>query len=201
MPRIVTCGIPRSGSTVVWQILRDLVPDQAVPKLHGTYTAQNGELVVLTVRSPHDIAASLYRVRLSRGGVGVDGPAGLEIVLNDTRAHFRSLGEMVGQPHVLLRYEEFYCDFDVIFDAIAGALGIEIGPEVRADIGGRYTLERNRERAAKFADFNEFDADGIHGDHIGPVLPGSWMDTVPAWGWDQVEMVCDPIAKEWDYAN
>lgn len=34
MKSIVMCGIPRSGSTLVWQILQAVFPGQDIPKTH-----------------------------------------------------------------------------------------------------------------------------------------------------------------------
>jgi hypothetical protein len=48
-------------------------------------------------------------------------------------------------------------------------------------------------------DFNEWDDDMIHGDHIGAVKPGSWPKVLPEELWEPMLKFCWPIAEEWGY--
>jgi len=198
---IVICGIPRSGSTLVWQIFRGVFPDKLVFKIHPESWEFVGCCAVATIRNPYDVAASLYRVRLSRGGENVGNAAGLEIILNRVQMCFGSLSEMMTEPHLLLRYEEFFNHHVTIYNGIKKHFGEQVALHERERIDTKYSLEANRKRALKLKNFNEMDKEGIHGDHIGPVVPGSWREALPKWALLRVSQVCLPIAEEWDYEN
>lgn len=64
MRPLMICSIPRSGSTLVEQILQEVFPSERVCKTHPATTdwRPNGELVLTTIRDPRDVVASLYRV-------------------------------------------------------------------------------------------------------------------------------------------
>lgn len=201
MRPVVMCGIPRSGSTLVWQVLSEVLPGP-IPQTHPAAWERDGESVaVVTIRDPHDVAASLYRVRISRGGVGVGGEEGLANVLKQVQIYFGAVPRVLESPHLLLRYEEFVYDRDVIWRAIWDSFGVEVLPPERERIERKFSLEANQKRAAKLRDFNEVGEHHIHGDHIGPVDPGSWKWELPVETWERVRGVCGPIADEWDYAH
>jgi len=194
------CGIPRSGSTLVWQIFDALhLVDTKVERTHPAAWEPDGRFPIVTIRNPHDIAASLYRVRISRGGKDVGNEFGLDVVLGRTELYFSHLPKVLRVKHLLLRYEEFYRDHNVIYDAFSDLFQTYIYRGQRLEISERFSVAANRARAAKMKDFNEIGEADIRGDHIGPVLPGSWKEVVPEWGWEKVEEICAPIAKEWDY--
>lgn len=199
MRPVVMCGIPRSGSTLVWQILSEVL-DQDIPKTHpGDWDPDGVSLAVVTIRDPRDVAASLYRVRISRGGPEVGGPEGLDNVLRQLQMYFRSVPKVLKGPHILLRYEELFENIDLIWGVFLGEFGVRIPCTEQSRIEEKFSLQANRERAACLKDFNEFDEYRIHGDHIGPAVPGSWRRSLPEWAHGCVEKVCGPIAREWDY--
>ncbi len=198
---IVVCGIPRSGSTLVWQILREVFPDQLIGKTH-LCTRKPEVVPVATIRDPHDVVASLYRVRLSRGGEGAGSQEGLENVLRLAQKHFEVFPQLLVGSYLLLRYEQFFNNHQIIYDGILKTFGTCVSPEDRERIDTKCSLEANRIRASHLKDFNEMDENFIHGDHIGPAPePGSWMTMLPDWAVGRVKEVCGPIAEEWNYAN
>ncbi len=201
MRPIVMCGIPRSGSTLVWQVLQEVFPDQKIPQTHPAAWEPDGvSQLVVTVRNPHDVAASLYRVRISRGGPDVGDANGLETILRRTELYFNAAVRLRGRRDVICpRYEDFVCNYDVIYDSIFTLTGIDVPQHERERINAKFSLASNRRRAAKLKDFNEKGEYEIHGDHIGPVAPGSWKTSLPGWALDRVKEVCRPIALEWGY--
>jgi hypothetical protein len=206
MQTIVTCGIPRSGSTLVWQIMREALPRTRVLHVHpGSWQFKSKLRMIGSMRNPYDVVASLYRVRLSRGGENIEGPEGLIAECGWARKNyhdagqiFRSKGLRTSRP--LLRYEDFLHDYDVIYRAISSVAGVNVPPHRRHKINAKFSLDANRKRAARLANFNERDAHDIHGDHIGTVEPGLWKQTIPEWGHEIMHEWCAPIAKEWGYA-
>lgn len=204
MRPIVVCGIPRSGSTLVGQIVQEVFSEQHVLKTHPADTGwmPGDEWIIFTIRDPRDVVASLYRVRLSRGGDNVAGRAGLDAVLGRVQQHFDALSLMrVPVGSVLLRYEAFVHDYGVVFDGVQALTQRRIPAPQRSHISTKFSLGANRHRADKLKDFNEVGDYQIHGDHIGAVEPGMWRKSLPEWGLKRVCDVCQPFVKEWGYEN
>lgn len=201
MRPIIMCGVPRSGSTLVGQILQAVFPRQEIIQTHPDEWESDGFLTVVSIRNPHDVVASLYRVRLSRGKFEEGTMNDLENVIKRMEMYFRGLKPILKGPHLLFRYENFFDDYSVIYNGICNVFNIEIPPCIRRQISERFSLEANRTRAAKLKDFNDVDENGIHGDHIGAVVPGHWRNTLPKWALSRVKEVCGPIARKWDYED
>lgn len=197
MLRLAVNGVPRSGTTLVGQVLRGTLDLMGVDyTLQRTHPAcDNHEEVdhsVVTVRHPYDIAASRYRVRLSRDP-STGGLVGLEAEIAEMHKHFHAI-----KTPVDLYYEEFYSEYTPIFVWLEHKVGM-IPSNVVAKVSKQCSLEANRKRAAMLADFNHHDDTGIHGDHIGAVKPGSWRDVIPVEWHDYVVSSCQQLAKDFGY--
>jgi len=201
MKSIVMCGIPRSGSTLVWQILQAVFPGQDIPKTHPDMWMPDGSTAVISIRDPRDVVASLYRVRLSRDHKEIGNHDDVANVIQRTLLCFEALKTTMTGPHIILRYENFFSDHYILYQAIETNFGIHTPLHIQKQISDRFSVEANRKRAAALNSFNEVDTDQIHGDHIGHVTPGYWSTYLP---WRTVEWVaaeCKGIAKEWGYED
>ena len=199
--KLLLCGIPRSGSTLVWQIMKTLFPEQEIPQTHPDAEdrkwAEEGVVSITTIRHPCDVAASRFRVRISRGGEGVGNEAGLEAELAVMKMMFEGLEDVHKYDHRMLRYEDFYNDHHPIYEMVED-LGRTVPNKLRSEISVKYSAKANRQRAESLSSFNVFDDERIHGDHIGPVHPGSWL-FLPNWQRKMIKEVCQPIADKWEY--
>ena len=196
MRDIVVCGVPRSGSTLIWQIFREIFPDQEIKKVHSNEWISDGSMAIISIRNPYDLVASLYRVRISRGGENVGDADGLEIVLDDMKTQYKNVPKMMNGLYMLFRYEDFYDNFNVIYNRIKEVLNISVPSKVIKRIEIVCSLKTNRKRAAKLKNFNQVDADGIHGDHIGAVIPGYWARALPKWAHKRTMEGGQPIAAD-----
>lgn len=201
---VTSCGIPRTGSTLTWQILHLLYPQQYVRKVHPTEWEPTGDWVVTTVRHPLDSAASRYRMRLLRAEQsGVDptteyisGWTGMEAELNEQAKHFVALRNMLKYPRlILLKYEDFVHNYDVIFDAIQFSMGRVIPPSERETLTRHVGLEANRRRSEGSRD----DQWHIHHGHVATPEPGQWRKVIPEALHERVVEACRPFCKEWGY--
>jgi len=203
MQDIVMCGIPRSGSTLVWQILKGVFPNMNIPKTHPIEWEADGSMIVASVREPHDVAASLLRVRLSREY----GPRkvlddDIVTVVRRTIMSFEQLEEMLVGPHApVLRYEEFYNNHSVIFKMIEETFGVIVPENIRHTISGKFSIEENRKRASVLESFNQVDQYQVHGDHIGQVVPGYWKEYIPEKYLEWVDDSLKEIVVRWNYEN
>ena len=197
--QIVMCGIPRSGSTLVWQILQAVFADEFILKTHPDIWEPDGSTVIVSIRNPFDVVASLLRVRLSREGRNEFIQDDIENVLGRTILCFERLDGLLYGSHALLRYEHFYNDYSLIYDVIRSIFGFSVSFLDRKRINEQFSLKNNQERAAALKDFNEVDLCQIHGDHIGCIHPGYWERYLPDWSFGQVVDICEPICEEWGY--
>lgn len=198
MQSIVMCGIPRSGSTMVWQILQDLYPDQTILQTHPAIWTPDGSIAVVTIRDPRDIVASLYRVRLSRNGKTTGDVEDLKAVIVQAYRHFNALPAIICKPCILIKYEDFYNQRDVLYAILQRRLKIEIPLIKRQELDLKFSLAANRKRADDLVDFNVVGEYQIHGDHIGATMPGYWR---AHWGYEYIAEECAELCRRWDYAN
>ncbi len=154
----------RSGSTLVYNLLRECFPGKVIDKSH-TYSKHYLHLpIVATVRNPLDCIASLLLVEQSK----LD-ETNLRWAVNElTRLGGADFARLATHRRCLyLRYEEFFENYDLIFDAFEGFFGISIPVARRAEITSRYNLESAEAIAARQGTFAKSDkVTKIHGNHI-----------------------------------
>jgi hypothetical protein len=161
---IVQFGPPRSGSTLVYNILRDVFPKKYIEKRH-TYRHNDLKVpVVVTYRHPLDcIASSIQRYELTP----------TDEVIEQQISEFEENGiwdvlAIKDNPNVLmLRYEEFVYDFEVIFNGIEKFFDIKIPLETRNVLTGRYQIEAVETIVEKMGTWAKYDKRTYwHGKHI-----------------------------------
>lgn len=183
---------------MVGQIIDATLTEMGIPfTLQRTHPACNNHVEVdhsvIVIRHPYDVAASRYRVRLSRSPEA-SGIIGLEAEIGEMYKHFLAIGDR----YIDLRYEEFYVEYTPIFIWLEKIVGM-IPSHIVHKVSHEYSLEANRQRAAQLADFNQCDQSGIHGDHIGGVVPGSWKHILPVEYHDFVVNACKALVEMFDY--
>lgn len=209
MNKIVACGVPRTGSTLVWQILCRALPHCRVVKAHpGSWAPEPCNFIVGSIRNPYDNIASCFRSRVigdDGDGIHVEGTMkGLKAEMNMLANNYKVMGEMIEKYKgkiAILRYEEFFENYSLIYRTIEVYFDIKIPQIVQLEISNRFSVIENKKRANKLEDFNQVDEDKIHGDHIGNIYPGYWADYIPEKYKEDFDHICTPIAKEWDYEN
>lgn len=200
-PTATACGIPRSGSTLVAQVMRAALPDWDLRVTHPASEdwAYAGEPLIAAYRDPRDVAASRYRVRLSRAGVACGSWTDLEAEIAVMAEHISAFLLWGGSRVMKIRYEDFWLNHNVIYDAVEHVCGVVIPTIDRDRISAAYGVEANVERAKAQPDFNHYDADGVHGDHIAHPAPGGWRDTLPEWAHEPMLRAVEPYCKALGY--
>ena len=205
---VVSCGIPRTGSTVTWQILKGLFPNQRVIKAHPAVWEPTGGWIFATVRHPLDTAASRYRMRLMRARVKhepeserIKGWTGMQAELHGMKHYFDALKNRLSYSKlIIVRYEEFFNDYNVIYDAIQSKMGRVIEESERRKLDEVCGLEANKLRSKpENANAEDFSKWQIHVSHIGTPEPGRWREVIPAEFHDRVIEFCRPLCKDWGY--
>jgi hypothetical protein len=183
--KIIQFSIPRSGSTFVTQILKDLLPKIKIMKVHNC-VKERGVKVVVTIRDFRDVLTSNWRVmnnitfkELSDGRKPTDEEIKIEI--NRTIFFIEELHKMIdyyGDQMTILKYKNFYKNHDYLYDRLEGYLAINISIELRQELSEKYGIKANRERADKLDSFRNWDSSGIHGNHIFKGEVGGWKEII-----------------------
>lgn len=174
---IVCYGIPRSGSTLVYQLVSGIYPE-GVAKTHR-YCSHRVKTTV-SFRDFRDVVVSLWRrsnpTALDRGMTGQE----VEKFGGTCLSRIEELDRYFGRGGICpLRYEEFAPDPAVIFSALQKTFGISVTPEKAAKLIGDYSMEKNAAIARKLGSFKSIDpASQIHGNHIFRGEIGGWRQFV-----------------------
>lgn len=156
---------PRSGSTLVYNLMRELFPRKKIIKVHS-YRSMCSELkVVVTYRHPLDcIASSIIRYKKEPTREELD---------RQIKIFNQGLTDLIrlkDQPNVLLlRYEDFVHDFDYIYDHFEKFFGKKISPEKQQELTEKYQIENVKKMIEKSGgnDFADIDKKTqLHANHI-----------------------------------
>lgn len=183
-PRVVQFGPPRTGSTLVWNAMRVMLPGETIPKRHDLNPMLRrgwfGVKIVCTVRNPLDaIASSIRRYRLEPSNTVIASQ-----IDEFRRNGMEELPGLVERGHVLiLKYEEFHHDFDHLFDRLEPFLGVEAASGLRRDFKEEFSVERVKEKTDRLGGFEAFSSDDLfHGGHVSDRFgkPGGYAELLDA---------------------
>ncbi len=203
--KIIQFGVPRSGSTLIAQILQDIFPTYKIWKVHGAVVGDDLPLVI-TYRDFRDCIASTWRTRVD---IPLEDLDSRKMTLPEIRKEFKIISDRIKDLNfmvkkysahaLILKYESFYNDFDLIFDSLEGFFNITIPPHRRESIERRFNMEANQKRANKIDSFHKWDSAGIHGLHIHKGKPGVWRDLVPEKHHISLTKWLKPSLDKWGY--
>ncbi|MFN3165695.1 MAG: hypothetical protein ACE37H_01380 [Phycisphaeraceae bacterium] len=154
----------RTGSTLVYNLLRRVLSDKTVIKDHKYRIAFGHLPIVATVRDPFDAIASIIRVN----NLGNDQP-GVEQACHIFRHHGADdIVRIRNKPNVLiLKYEVFIDSYDYIFSELERFMGISIAEDLKSELIGEFDIDNAKKIARHNDRFGEYDSETlIHGGHI-----------------------------------
>lgn len=174
---VVCYGIPRSGSTLIYQLVSGIFPE-GVAKTHR-YCSHRVKTTV-SFRDFRDVVVSLWR---RSNPDAVDRKMTEQEVQKfggTCRSRIEELDRYFERGGICpLRYEEFVPNPAVIFSAIEKTFGITVPAEKAAKLIDDYSMEKNAEIARKLGSFKSIDpASQIHGNHIFRGEIGGWRQFV-----------------------
>lgn len=210
---IVSYGFPGSGSTLIWQILEFLLGN--VKKTASCPIYRDNTYVVATVRDFRDIVCTyLARTNMAVSRENIDrlvsSVAQAEGVFAELDLVTDTWKEADGKI-LWMRYEDFFNNYDYIFERVTGFLQRPISAEEKREVVARFNHESNRARAQKAASLTAVDEDkdwlemeyhsyvvgGINAKHItSDGTPGKWRRIIPEDLHDYVtELLLEPLEK------
>jgi len=174
---IIQFGPPRSGTTLIYNILKDIFPKNFVETRHSYREKDRRFPTVVTYRNPLDsiISHLLVSQKILEKELKSDQSRLIvtEELLDKQVKTFEINGiwdviEIQNNKNVLmLKYEDFVNDFDVIFNGIEKFFIQEIDIEKRNMIKNRYNIKSVETLTSKMKSYREIDKKTLfHGDHI-----------------------------------
>lgn len=194
-PVIIQYGFPGSGSTFMWQVLNSIFTN--VKKTHNCPEYSENYKVVATIRDFRDILCTYFK----RANLPITKPS-IDFLVNQhaTRAgsftDLYKVSEIWGDKDNILwlRYEDFFNNFDYIFNRVEEFFQIKLTDEQKEHAHKNYSLEANQERVKKADSLCKqqgaqgwldktwvpYTVDGINGIHItGNGSVGKWQYIIP----------------------
>ena len=195
---IVQYGIERTGTTLIWQILKDLF-DNSIKKTHDYIRLKEEDRAVVTYRDFRDVVVSLWRAQSNNKGNIVIPKKDLYMRKNLGKHQLKSLDKPVldliltyvlsgittlnkyksdyADKVLFLKYEKFYTNYEYIYDNLESFFKIKIPYDKRTELSKRHNFMVNKNIADKMAHFGEYEPEsGIHGDHMHKGLPGTYKE-------------------------
>lgn len=169
MSEIIQLSIPRTGSTLLFQVLSDLFPGTTIVKAHDWHPSYDGKKIVSSYRDPRATAVSYWRTnkdiktpqkKMSRGDIKTYYKS-----VNSMATYFLSLRK--NQNMLFLKYEDFYKDFDFLFEKLESYFGCTFDEDLKSKISEQRSISSNKVLSEKLQTFKSFDKKNLlHGNHI-----------------------------------
>ncbi|MEK9664440.1 MAG: sulfotransferase domain-containing protein [Candidatus Nanopelagicales bacterium] len=203
---LLVCGMHRSGSTLVWQIARQLVdgkpglrnprgiataeyPQAAAdasdllmakvhfrPALNREHFPDEGAKYLYTYRDPRDVVASLYRKGRAKPGDPERGARNSRLIV---RRELRGDEFWTARKHVWIgKYEDFRDDVPGLVRALADFLDVEVDDATVTQIVADNDLATQEKRAVAAKAHGVDDDLRVTSNHITDGREGAWRDTL-----------------------
>lgn len=187
--QIISAGLYRSGSALIYQYLQNLFPDHHILKTHR-YNQNRGIPVVMTIRNIKDCLTSYWRVNYPKEHNGkkfsleTSRMTENEIIkyikeLQDVEMSLRRYIE-THKKVLILRYEKFNDNPAHIHKHMNYFFKLKMTEEMKKFLEHKTSKAENLKIQQNFSDFTGHDpVSHIHGDHIfnGDAI---WKTVVPS---------------------
>jgi ribosome-associated translation inhibitor RaiA len=157
----------RTGSTLVYNILRELFPSNRTIKMHhylNIFTEKHK--IIVTYRNP--VASYVSHLLRYMDSTEITKEKIDEYFKEYTDNGWEHLFKAKNQKHILLlKYEDFYNNFDVIFDKLEKYMKVIITNESRNLLKKKYSRKSVKQFQSQYNGFSQYDkVTHIHGNHI-----------------------------------
>lgn len=218
--KILQYAVPRSGSTLIYQILLQLFDEKDIKYSHDFFEMKDRYLI-MTRRDFRDLLVSHWRIwngKFDDNRQLINIPTYDEIKgeINTIKHKIQVMEEYdkfyKGYNKTLIfNYEEFYGNYKFIFEKLESFLGIKISKEKRKDIIKKTCLKTKIKQQSEMKIIhterifdNWEDNKDIHVNHIHPSIepkPGYWKKVIPKELHSMVNYGLEDELKKWGYWN
>lgn len=156
----------RSGSTLVFNMLREIFPEKRIVKSHKiSKKEEKTATLVCTYRNPVDCISSnlLFLEKTATESNILE-----QIHLLKENGLIQLCRLLNREKAVFLRYEDFYHDHHVIFSQLEAFFDISLNHQMKESISEKYQVKTVKEQyTSQFDNAFEFDKENHwHGNHI-----------------------------------
>ncbi len=170
---IISYGFPRSGSTLLWNILKDVLKTKVIVKSHHYNYLMKNMLIIGSYRDIRDSLLSYWKVNTRREIMSLEDFKDTKLEkhwdkLIYTLIKLKSMSQKNNNVY-LIKYEVFYNDFDKIFDLIEEVFELKIPNKTKDEIKIKYSLNNVKKliEKKKLNTFKQVDKNTkFHGNHI-----------------------------------
>lgn len=196
-------GCPRSGGTLIYNIIRYLYDDNIRPQQHKFFQLPSNTNIILIYRNFLDAAVSQWRTQYN--------PPYPKATFNHIRGNLNNFKDhaTILQRYIdnykhtlLLKYESFVHNFNYIYNSLETFLSINITDSQRHYINTNLskTAVKKYIQQKGYRHFGQYDVrTHWHGNHIHQGKIGSWKDTVKQQDWEKTEDYLRSELIRWDY--
>ncbi len=199
-------GVSRSGGTFIYNVINEIFQGNIKPQSHGFFATE--QKVIATYRDFRDSTVSWWRMEIGKFTdvkqkrlmskdelvFYADRMRGRIHELNKMREHYSE------DKILFLKYEQFFNNFDFIFDNIENFLEISLSDELKETIIEKYNLQSQKKEADKYQDFRGYDdVRHIHGHHIMNGEPQTWMKLVDPKHYFLLNYILKDGLRGWGY--
>lgn len=215
IPRLF--GVPRSGGTLIYNIVKNVYePGRVSPQKHNYFEADGEtEKVIAVYRDFRDSIVSQWRV-MTAGFDEEDGAVLMHParVASDCDGQLKVVADLDkfkedtlrGRNILFLKYEDFFrsetstVNFDFIFSELEDFLDIDIDEERQAYIVKTFSFENQKKAAKRYEDFHSWDEEtGVHGHHLYKGKEGTWRELVAPEYHFIFERILGAALRRWGY--
>lgn len=198
---ILQFSLPRSGSTLIYNILRELFSGHEIEKCHTLDNRNTMSPIVATYRNPVDIVASLL---LCQEHSFTDHEIREQVI----KLNQQGIWDLLSIRHLpnllLLRYEDFVDDYSMLFDNIKRHFDLSIPERMRQEISKKYDRESVQKLTAEYKEFSAYDSKTLfHGRHISQYrgAPNFSEQVFTPEQWSRVACYCSLFMEEMGYSD
>lgn len=209
-------GVPRSGSTVIFNIVNYLYGGLVLPQKHNYFSDGPGLKTIVTYRDFRDSCVSQWRAFYGNFDEEEDKKNISNLMLQKHVADqlntinfldkFKADYDSDQRDVLFLRYEDFFSDieqdlnFDFLFHKFEKFLEINISTEQRTFIQKEFCFKNQKNKSKKFKNFHEYNQEThLHGHHLYKGKTGSWKEMVPEKNHSFVDEVLGKHLIRWGY--
>jgi|ETNmetMinimDraft_9_1059917.scaffolds.fasta_scaffold07523_3 hypothetical protein len=223
----IVYGVPRSGSTLVRNILNTIFDGHIKIQNHQFCPIGNKDKIVATYRDFRDCTISKWRIDPNMRNEDINDYLGkitfeeikdvASIIRSNVNKHLNRYVQMSGEITVYpmareerpnhfeilyLKYEDFYNNFNFLFDKFETFLDIKISKKVKEFICNEWNIDKVKEDYSDNLEggFSGLDIDShFHGGHIYKGKVGTWRDFIVPSDHEKLSKFFEKELKKWGY--
>jgi len=202
-------GVPRSGSTLIHNILNTIFDGNIEVQKHYFFKTNNK--VIVAYRDFRDSTASNWRINKAGFDKEEDKKVvGFDEMLDSANRIKRQVHDNLNQfkeyysdEALFMCYEQYHEDFDFLLDKLEKFLDIKIKPKLREFINKTWNKKRiKRVYSDSLEAFMGYDkATEIHGQHIYKGAVGTWKEFLVEEDHCKMNEFFKDELKHWEYTK